>query len=64
MIEVGRENESWQRFSTNVLDRFITNAWSKEEELELINRGLANLDRVWEPDVLPIDTYAKASTEV
>jgi len=60
-IEVGRENQSWKIFNEEVLDQVVANSWSKEHEAELVARGLANLDRVWEPDVAPIDTFAKRS---
>ena len=60
-IEVGRENQSWKTFNEEVLDQVVGNSWSKEHEAELVARGLANLDRMWEPDVAPIDTFARRS---
>jgi phosphoglycolate phosphatase-like HAD superfamily hydrolase len=60
-IEVGRENQSWKTFNEEVLDQVFSNTWSKEHEAELVARGLANLDRIWEPDVAPIDTFPKRS---
>lgn len=58
-IEAGRENETWKFYCDNVLDKFVSNTWSVEEEQKLINKGLANLDRVWDSGLAPIDTYAK-----
>lgn len=56
-IEAGHENASWQFFMDKVLDKVVSNEWSPEEERSLVEKGLANLDRVWEPEVMPIDTY-------
>ena len=58
-IEAGRENETWKFYCDNVLDKFVSNTWSVEEEQKLINKGLANLDRVWDSGLAPIDTYAQ-----
>jgi len=60
-IEVGRENQSWKTFDEEVLDKIVANAWDRDHEMELVQRGLRNLDRVWEPDVTPIDTFAQRS---
>lgn len=59
LIQVGRENESWQNFYDNILDRFVRGEWSKESEESLVSQGLQNLDRVWDPSVMPIDTFPK-----
>ncbi|MDA1140876.1 MAG: HAD family hydrolase [Planctomycetota bacterium] len=58
-IEVDHENQSWKTFNEEVLDQVIANTWKKEHEADLVGRGLANLDRVWDPDVAPIDTFAR-----
>lgn len=59
MIQVGHENESWEHFYNNVLDSFVNASWSKQDESRLVQEGLANLDRVWDPKVAPIDTFPK-----
>jgi phosphoglycolate phosphatase-like HAD superfamily hydrolase len=59
LVEVGRENESWGYFYDNVLDNFVKDSWSREDEQRLIKSGLSNLDRVWDPQTMPIDTYPK-----
>lgn len=61
LIEVGRENESWQYFYDKVLNEFVSGSWSKENEAALIKKGLANLDRMWDPNLMPIDTFPKRS---
>jgi phosphoglycolate phosphatase-like HAD superfamily hydrolase len=56
-IEVGRENTSWKLFNEEVMDKLVTNRWSRDHEIELAQRGLKNLDRVWDPRITPIDTF-------
>ena len=58
-IEVGHENQSWKLFNEEVLDKIVANAWDRGHEMELAQKGLDNLDRIWEPDVAPIDTFAR-----
>ena len=57
LVEVGRENESWDYFYNSVLDKFVRGSWPREDELRLIQKGLKNLDRAWDPNIMPIDTF-------
>ena len=58
-VEVGRENQSWKLFNDEVLDKIVSNKWDSAQESELIKRSLSNLDRVWDSEITPIDTFPK-----
>lgn len=64
LLEVGRENESWQYFHDQVMGKLLAGAWPEADEHSLIEKGLDNLDRVWDPNLAPIDTYPKRSQSV
>jgi phosphoglycolate phosphatase-like HAD superfamily hydrolase len=57
-IEAGRENETWENFYKNIVDQFIAGTWSYESEQALIKKGMQNLNRLWDPNSMPIDSFA------
>jgi phosphoglycolate phosphatase-like HAD superfamily hydrolase len=57
LLQVGRENESWELFDNEVLDQLVAEEWSREDEQRLIQKGLDNLKREWTPGTVPIETF-------
>lgn len=57
LVEVGRENESWNVFNKELLNQIVAGTWSRDDELARIQRGLDNLDRVLDMNGSAIDAF-------